>query len=134
MELLHVLFISISDKQFSFYINSVEKHITYRNVLIDLHERGVEEPLLFAEDGLPGIEEEIKQICPRSDFQLCTIHASRNFLSHVRTSDRNDIDSDLKDIFLSKSKNEAIKRFDDFKNKWSSKYPKAVYSMENNLE
>ena len=79
-----------------FYMNPVENHIAYRNVLMDLHERGVEEPLLFIADGLPGIEEEIKQIYPRSDFQLCTVHASRNFESHVRVQDRNEIDSDLK--------------------------------------
>ena len=62
-----------------FYMNPVENHIAYRNVPMDLHERGVEEPLLFIADGLPGIEEEIRQLYPRADFQLCTIHASRNF-------------------------------------------------------
>ena len=51
-----------------FYMNPIENHIAYRNVLMDLHERGVEEPLLFIADGLPGIEEEIKQLYPRADF------------------------------------------------------------------
>ena len=51
-----------------FYMNPVENHIAYRNVLMDLHERGVEEPLLFIADGLPGIEEEVKQLYPRADF------------------------------------------------------------------
>ncbi len=77
-------------------MNPVENHIAYRNVLMDFHERGVEEPLLFIADGLLGIEEKIKQIYPRSDFQLSTIHASQNFDSHVRVQDRNEIDSDLK--------------------------------------
>ncbi|MCY0852411.1 MAG: transposase [Thermoplasma acidophilum] len=80
-------------------------------------------------------------VCPykgdKADISLiglsCTQNASRSFLSQVRTSDRNDIDSDLKGIFLSGSKEEAIKRFDEFKSKWSSKHPKAVYSMEKNL-
>ena len=91
-----------------FNMNPVENHIVYRNVLIDLHERGVEEPLLFIADGLPGIEEEIRQLYPRSDFQLCTVHASRNFESHVRVQDRNEIDSDLKGIFLSRSREDAL--------------------------
>ena len=116
-----------------FYMNPVENHIAYGNVLIDLHERGVEEPFLFIADGLPGIEEEIKQLYPRADFQLCTIHASRNFESHVRVQDRNEIDSDIKGIFLSPSREDAIDQFNAFKNKWSSKYPKRVYNMENNL-
>ena len=116
-----------------FYMNPIENHIAYRNVLMDLHERGVLEPLLFIADGLPGIEEEIKQLYPRSDFQLCTIHASRNFESHVRVQDRDEIDSDLKGMFLSRTGEEALKQFTEFRNKWSSKYPRPVYNMEKNL-
>ena len=116
-----------------FYMNPVENHIAYRNVLMDLHERGVEEPLLFIADGLPGIEEEIKQLYPRADFQLCTIHASRNLESHVRVQDRNEIDSDLKGIFLSRTREEALNQFNAFRDKWSSKYPRPVYNMEKNL-
>ncbi len=104
----------------------MEKHIAYRNVLVDLQERGVEEPLLFVADCLTGIEEEIKQLYPSSDFQLCTLHASKNFESKIRLSDRNEADGDLKKIFHSGSKEEAIKKFDEFKNKWYSKYSKPV--------
>ena len=100
-----------------FYMNPVENHIAYMNVLMDLHERGMEEPLLFIADGLPGIEEEIKQLYLRSDFQLCTIHASRNLEFHVRVQDRNEIDSDLKGIFLSRSREEAMNQFIEFRNK-----------------
>ena len=71
-------------KSLDFYMNPIENHIAYRNVLMDIHERGVEEPLLFIADGLPRIEEEIKQLYPRAYFQLCTIHASRKLESHVR--------------------------------------------------
>ena len=116
-----------------FYMNPIENHIAYRNVLMDLHERGLEEPLLFIADGLPGIEEEIRQLYPRADFQLCTIHAGRNFESHVRVQDRNEIDSDLKGIFLSRSREEALNQFTEFRNKWSSRYPRPVYNMEKNL-
>ena len=35
-----------------FYMNPVENYVAYGNVLMDLHERGVEEPLLFVADGL----------------------------------------------------------------------------------
>ena len=102
-----------------FYMNPVENHIAYRNVLMDLHERGVIEPLLFIADGLPGIEEEIKQLYPRADFQLCTVHASRNFESNVRVQDRNEIDSDLKEIFLSRTREQAVNQFTEFRNRWS---------------
>ena len=57
-----------------FYMNPVENHIACKNILTELHERGEEEPLLFIADCLPGIDEEIKQLYPRADFQLCTIY------------------------------------------------------------
>ncbi len=47
--------------------------------------------------------------------------------------DRNEIDSDLKGIFLSRTREEAMDRFNEFKDKWSSKYPRPVYNMEKNL-
>ncbi len=47
------------------------RYTAYRKAPINLHESGVEEPLLVVEDGLPGIEGgEIKQFYPRADFQL----------------------------------------------------------------
>ena len=100
---------------------------------MDLHEGGMEKPLLFITDGLPGIDEEIKEIYPRADFQLYTVHVLRNFESHVRMQDRNEIDSDLKGIVLSHTRVEAVNQFNPFINKWSSKYPKPVYNKEMNL-
>ena len=51
----------------------------------------------------------------------------------MRVQDRNEIDSDLKGIFLSRTREEALNQFTEFKSKWSSKYPKPVYNMEKNL-
>ncbi len=79
------------------------------------------------------IEEKIKQLYPRADFQLCTVHASRNFESHVREQDRNEIDSDLRGIYLSISREDTIDQFTGFKNKLSPKYPGPLYNMEKNL-
>ena len=47
--------------------------------------------------------------------------------------DRNEIDSDLKGIFLSRTREEALNQFNAFRDKWSSKYPRPVYNMEKNL-
>lgn len=47
--------------------------------------------------------------------------------------DRDEIDSDLKKIFLSRTREEALNQFTEFRNKWSSRYPRPVYIMEKNL-
>ena len=51
----------------------------------------------------------------------------------MRVLDRNEIDSDLKVIFLSRSREEALNQFTEFKDKWSSRYPRPLYNMEKNL-
>ncbi|MGC8563241.1 MAG: transposase, partial [Thermoplasmata archaeon] len=56
---------------------------------------------MFIADGIPKLDEEIRKIYPRADFQLCTIHASRHFESEVRETDKTTIDRQLKRVFLS---------------------------------
>ncbi len=116
-----------------FYLSAKETHNTYFTVIQDLYNRGIREPLLFIADGIPKLDEEIRKIFPRADFQLCTIHASRNLESDVRESDKNEIDRDLKAMFTSDTKDSAINKFNQFKDKWSSKYPKPVYNLEKKL-
>ena len=102
-----------------FYLSSKETHITYSTIIQDLHNRGIVEPLLFIADGIPKLDEGIRKIFPRAEFQLCTIHASRNLEADVRESDRNEIDRDLKAIFLSDTKDSAINKFNQFKDNGS---------------
>lgn len=114
-----------------FYLTSKESHNSYVSVIKDLYDRGVREPLLFIADGLPKLDEEVRKIFPRTDFQLCTIHASRNFESEVRESDKQQIDIELKRIFLSETKEDALLRLKEFKGKWDKKYPRPIYNLEN---
>ena len=53
-----------------FYISSKESHLSYSEVISDLYSRGVREPLLFIADGIPKLDEEIRKVFPRADFQL----------------------------------------------------------------
>ena len=117
-----------------FYLASKESHLSYTAVIRDLYDRGVREHLPFIADGLPKLDEEIRRVFPRADFHLCTINANRNFESYARVQDRDEIDSDLKRTFLSRTREEARNQFTEFKNKWSKRYPRAVYNMEKNLD
>ena len=113
-----------------FYLSSKEVHNAYFTIIQDLYNRGIGEPLLFIADCILKLDEEIRKIFPRSDFQLCTIHANRYLESDARESDGNEIDHDLKGIFTSDTKDPAINKFNHFKDKQSSKYSKPVYNLE----
>ena len=45
----------------------------------------------------------------------------------------NDYNSDLKEMFLSGTREEPLNHFNDFRNKWHPKYPRPLYNMEKNL-
>ena len=113
-----------------FYLASKESHNSYVTVIQDLYDRGVREPLLFVADGLPKLDEEIRKVFPRADFQLCTIHASRNFESEVREMDKLIVDRQLKRAFLSETKEDALMKLEQFKSQWNKKYPRQVYNLE----
>ena len=76
------------------------------------------EPLLFIADGMPKLDEEIRKVFPSADFQLRTIHASRNLESEVRGSDKLTIDRELKRVLVSEDMDYALQRLKEFKSQW----------------
>ncbi len=80
------------------------------------------EPLLFIADGLPKLDEEIRKVFPRADFQPWTIQASRNFESEVRDTDKELIERQLKKVFLSETMEEELLRVNEFKILWNKRY------------
>ena len=113
-----------------FYLTVKESHNNYNDVLNDLYSRGLKEPLLFIADGINNLDEEIMKTYPRADFQLCTIHYTRNLKSKVKEKDSDEIIKDANRMFTCNNKEEAINRFNEFKNKWNNKYPDIVYNTE----
>ena len=88
------------------------------------------EPLLFIADGLSKLDEEIRKAFPRAGFQLCTIHASRNFEYEVRESDKLTIDRELERVFTADTEEDALSRLSMFKVQWNKKYMRQIYNVE----
>jgi transposase-like protein len=60
----------------------------WKEVLADLKERGLKEPLLFIGDRLTGLPHAVKEINSKADFQSCLLHKMRQSLAKVRKRDR----------------------------------------------
>uniref|UniRef100_A0A7J3SLE6 Transposase n=1 Tax=Fervidicoccus fontis TaxID=683846 RepID=A0A7J3SLE6_9CREN len=60
----------------------------WKEVLADLKERGLKEPLLFMGDGLKGLPHAVKEIYPKADFQSCLLEKMRQSLAKVRKRDQ----------------------------------------------
>ncbi|MFT9485943.1 MAG: IS256 family transposase [Tepidibacillus sp.] len=116
-----------------FYVGGQESSLGWQEILQDLYTRGLKEVLLGVFDGLIGLEEAFKSVYPKADVQRCVIHKVRNTLNHVRKKDQFEIAEDLKTVYKSFTIQEALKQFEQFKDKWTRKYPKEVGSWDKDL-
>lgn len=116
-----------------FYVGGQESSLGWRNILLDLYNRGVQEILLGVFDGLPGLEDAMKEVYPKADVQRCVVHKVRNTLNSARKKDQSALAEDLKPIYEANTKDEAYECFQTFREKWYKKYPKSVKSWEQDL-
>jgi transposase-like protein len=92
-------------------------------ILNELKNRGLQDILIAAVDGLSGFADAINAVFPKAEVQLCMVHMVRNSLKFVPYKDRKAVASDLKKIYLSPSEETARSALDAFAETWDSKYP-----------
>lgn len=104
----------------------------WKELLIDLKKRGVERISLICTDGLAGVENVIEEQFAASKIQRCIVHVSRNIYAKARVKDKPEIVSDFKDVYTSKTLQDAQNQLNAFNEKWKTKYPKIVESLLGN--
>ena len=114
--------------------SSGESPELYRELLIKLKERGLNEPMVFIADGLIGLEGVIKELFPESDFQSCLLHKIRNTLAHIRNRDREAVSMEIKNMVHEATKDQFLEAFYRFKKNWEHAYPNVIKSFENDLD
>lgn len=92
-------------------------------VMTELKNRGVQDILIAAVDGLVGFPDAIGAIYPETEVQLCIVHMVRNSTKYVSWKDRKMLCFDLKTIYGSKTLEEAELSLQAFEDKWDGKYP-----------
>lgn len=110
-----------------------ESSQVWQEILLELKERGLKEPLLFIGDGLKGPAGAIKEVYPQADFQSCILHKVRSTLSKARKRDREGIKEDLKRVYKQKDGDSFREAFAEFKSRWGRVYPEVVSSWEREL-
>lgn len=101
-------------------------------VLENLKDRGVEDVLFFAIDGLTGFKEAILEVFPESSIQRCIVHMVRSSLRFVDDVDVKLMVKDLKAIYTADEETDGLSALDTFEQKWNHKYPEVVKSWKDN--
>lgn len=100
-------------------------------ILNELRNRGVQDILIAAVDGLTGFPEAINAVFPKTEVQLCIVHLIRSSLKYVPFKDRKHVAAELKKIYSAPSEEIAGIALEKFTELWDSKYPMISRSWRN---
>lgn len=114
------------------WLSQSESSKYWLGVLNELRNRGVNDVLLFAVDGLTGFSEAIHTVYPDADVQRCIVHQVRNSLNQMSWKDRKTVAGALRSIYTAPTEEAGLMALDNFEKKWSHKYPQVVQSWKRN--
>jgi transposase-like protein len=114
------------------WITENESASFWASVCNELRNRGVEDILIACRDNLSGFSQAIEAAFPKTEQQLCIIHQIRNSTRYVSYKHLKAVMSDLKAIYQAPSEDDALYHLEEFKEKWSEKYPQIAKSWEDN--
>lgn len=107
-----------------------ESSSNYKEMLINLKNRGLEQVLLFITDGLNGIRNACLDVFPKAKHQACWTHLCRNVMKYIRAKDKATVMNKLKLVYNASTAKDAEATLYDFMVKYSKIYPKAVAILE----
>ena len=102
------------------------------SVLTELKNRGVQDILIAAVDGLKGFPEAIESVFPKTEIQLCIVHMIRNSLRFVPWKERKKVAASLRTIYTAATREAAEQALNAFEETWGRAYPMVVKSWRTN--
>jgi putative transposase len=100
-------------------------------IMTELKNRGVNDILIAAVDGLTGFPDAIRSVFPQTEIQLCIVHTVRSSLKFVPYKDRKAVAVDLKKIYSAPTEEAALSALEEFCATWDGKYPMIGRSWKN---
>ncbi len=107
-----------------------ESEQSWSGLLLRLKRQGLGEgPLLAIGDGALGFWKALTKEFRETKHQRCWVHKTRNILDKLPKSLQPQAKGMLHEVYLSATRGDAYKAFDDFINVFEAKYPKAVQCL-----
>ena len=95
-------------------------------VLTEIKNRGVADVCIVVCDGLKGLPESINTTWNYAQVQACILHLLRNTFRYASRRDWDELARDLKPVYTAPNTEMAAARFEEFADKWTSRYPAVV--------
>jgi transposase-like protein len=108
---------------------------SWKEVLLDLRARGLEEPpKLAVGDGALGFWKALAEVFPNAAVQRCWVHKTANVLAKLPKNKQSVAKAAIQEIWMAATRAEANKAFDLFVDKYEAKYPKATACLVKDRE
>lgn len=104
------------------YINESEGANRWGMILRDIKNRGTEDVLVFCTDDLQGFSEAIADVFPQGVVQKCIVHKIRSSTRFCDDKDKREVCKDLRAIYTSPNREQALTALAAFEVKWDFKY------------
>jgi putative transposase len=114
------------------WISDNESASFWTTICNELRNRGVQDILIACRDNLSGFSTAIETVFPKTEQQLCVIHQIRNSTKYVPYKDIKAVMVDLKLVYGAPTLDDAEFRLEEFREKWSAKYPQILKSWDAN--
>lgn len=114
------------------WLSDNESASFWTTVCNELKNRGVEDILIACRDNLGGFSNAVETVFPKTEQQLCIIHQIRNSTKYVPYKDIKKVMADLKLVYGAPTLEDAEYRLEEFRDKWSKKYPQILKSWDTN--
>lgn len=118
-----------------FLLVSRENRETWSALIQDLLGRGLTNSSirLVISDAHEGIREAVKDLL-RTPHQLCVVHKQRNARARVSHANQKAFIADFNQVFWAQSRSQALVALGQLKSRWERVHPKAVETVERDLE
>ena len=107
---------------------------SWREVLLQLKDRGMNSPQLAIGDGAMGFWSAIEEVYPETRHQRCWVHKTANILNHLPKTAHPKAKKALHQMCMAETKTNADNAFDLFIKNYDAKYPKATANLQKDRE
>ena len=111
-----------------------ESEQSWREVLLELQSRGMNQAKLAIGDGALGFWKALQKVFGKTRHQRCWVHKTANVLNKMPKSIQPKAKQHLQDIWMAETRQDAEKALLQFLTTYQDKYPKACECLEKDQE
>jgi putative transposase len=111
-----------------------ESELSWKAILHDLKARGLQAPRLAVADGANGFWAALSAEYPETAEQRCWLHKVRNVLDKVPEKMEREVRRELREIYESSTRAQAMSKLDSLALSLSKDYPKAAACVRDDVD